>query len=89
MTRTRTIADARAALHAFIDRLEDDRVEMLLAGLEQCDLLALKLALAPYDDEPLTDEDIAALDEAKADVAAGRLIPHAEVAAKLHARLPG
>ena len=37
------------------------------------------LAEAPWDDEPLTDEDIAALAESKEDIKAGRLIPHEEV----------
>lgn len=34
---------------------------------------------APYDDEPLTPEDIAALDEAEESVRAGRLISHEEL----------
>ena len=37
------------------------------------------LAEAPWDDEPLSDEDIAAIAEAEADIKAGRLIPHEEV----------
>ena len=37
------------------------------------------LAEAPWDDEPLSDEDMAALAEAKEDIKAGRLIPHEEV----------
>jgi predicted transcriptional regulator len=32
------------------------------------------LANAPYDDEPLTDEDIAAIKEGAADVKAGRVM---------------
>lgn len=42
-----------------------------------------KLVEAPYDDEPLTEEDIAALDEAWEDVAAGRLVPMEEVEREL------
>ncbi len=38
---------------------------------------------APYDDEPLTEEDIAALDEAWEDVAAGRLVSDEEVKREL------
>ena len=37
------------------------------------------LAEAPWDDEPLTEEDIAAIEEAKEDIAAGRLIPAEEL----------
>ncbi len=43
------------------------------------DPVAVSLAEAPLDDEPLTDEDIAAMKEAKADKAAGRLISHEEM----------
>jgi predicted transcriptional regulator len=34
---------------------------------------------APLDDEPLTDEEIAAIEEARKDIPAGRVIPHEEV----------
>ena len=34
---------------------------------------------APVDDEPLTEEDLAALEEAWEDVAHGRLISHEEI----------
>ena len=37
------------------------------------------LAEAPWDDEPLTEEDLAAIKEAKEDIAAGRLIPAEEL----------
>ena len=37
------------------------------------------MAEAPWDDEPLTDEDIAALEEGKEDVKAGRLVSHEEI----------
>ena len=37
------------------------------------------LAEAPWDDEPLSDEDMAAIAEAEADIKAGRLIPHEEI----------
>ena len=42
------------------------------------------LAEAPWDDEPLSDEDVAALAEAKADIKAGRLIPAEEVYRELN-----
>jgi hypothetical protein len=42
-----------------------------------------KMVEAPYDDEPLTEEDIAALDEAWEDVAAGRVISTEELEREL------
>lgn len=47
------------------------------------DPVAVSLAEAPLDDEPLTDEDIAAIKEAKEDMAAGRLISHEEMMREL------
>jgi predicted transcriptional regulator len=41
---------------------------------------------APLDDEPVTDEDRAAIAEAQADVAAGRVVPHAEARRRLLGR---
>jgi hypothetical protein len=37
----------------------------------------------PFDDEPLTDEDRAAIAESEADIRAGRTIEHAELWAEL------
>ena len=34
---------------------------------------------APEDDEDLTDEEIAAIEEGKADIAAGRIVTHEEI----------
>jgi hypothetical protein len=47
------------------------------------DPLRQSLMEAPYDDEPLTEEDIAALDEAWEDVRAGRLVSMEEVKIEL------
>jgi hypothetical protein len=38
---------------------------------------------APLDDEPETDEERAAIEEARREVAEGKLIPHDEVRRKL------
>ena len=46
-----------------------------------------KMAEAPWDDEPLTEEDIAALAEAKEDIKAGRTIPAEELYRELGLRL--
>jgi DNA-directed RNA polymerase specialized sigma24 family protein len=45
----------------------------------ESDPVLVALREAPLDDEPLTDEDLAALEEARKDVAQGRLISHDEV----------
>lgn len=37
------------------------------------------LAAAPYDDEPLTEEDRRAIEEAEEDIRAGRVVSHEEV----------
>lgn len=47
------------------------------------DPVAVSLAEAPLDDEPLTDEDIAALEEAREEMKAGKLTPHDEVMREL------
>lgn len=51
------------------------------------DPVAVSLAEAPLDDEPLTDEDIAALEEAREDIKAGRLIPAEELYREIGLRL--
>lgn len=51
------------------------------------DPVAVSLAEAPLDDEPLTDEDIAALAEAREEMKAGRLIPAEELYRELGLRL--
>jgi hypothetical protein len=78
----------REQLRALVDTLPDDELRPALRFLEflrnQGAPPALRaLALAPMDDEPMTDEDRAALEEARADVAAGRVVSHAEARRRL------
>lgn len=47
------------------------------------DPVAVSLVEAPLDDEPLTDEDIAALEEAREEMKAGKLTSHDEVMREL------
>ncbi len=47
------------------------------------DALASALREAPVDDEPLTPEERAAIAESRKDVAAGRVVAHAEVRKRL------
>ncbi len=41
------------------------------------------LAEAPWDDEPVTDEDLEAIEESNRDIAAGRVISHQDLKAEL------
>ena len=79
------------------------QIKDLIDGMPPAELLVIKrfvqyvrdmedpflrnLAEAPWDDEPLTDEDIAALAEAREEVKAGKLTSHDEVMRELGLRL--
>ena len=73
----------RDRLHRLIDDLPEQdlpEVEQLLAHRQRGEpSLRERLADAPIDDEPLTAEDEAALDEAYRDIEAGRVIPDDEL----------
>jgi len=59
------ITDTRSHVHALVDQLPPVQlaaVETLLQSM--LDPLSLKLALAPFDDEPFTEEDRQAVAEA-------------------------
>lgn len=75
-------------LKKLIDEIPDEELRVarrFLQFLRQQSRGPLRAALdgAPWDDEPLTPEDVGALDEAVADVEAGRIIPHEDVRRKL------
>jgi predicted transcriptional regulator len=65
-------------LYRLIDGLDEDDARLALERLQD---LQLPRALrdAPIDDEPVTDEDLAAIAEAEADIAAGRVVSHEEI----------
>ena len=79
------------------------QIKDLIDGMPPAELLVIKrfvqyvrdmedpflrnLAEAPWDDEPLTDEDIAALAEAREEMKAGKLTSHDEVMRELGLRL--
>ena len=72
------------ALHAQVSAWQEDpgdawRARYLLRGLRAGDPGLVRMAFAPYDDEPVTDEERAALAEAAEDVRAGRVLPWPEV----------
>ena len=67
----------RDALHQLLDTLPDEllpEAERRLAALRDDPLLRFFLT-APEDDEPLTPDEIALIEEAEAEIARGETIP--------------
>jgi hypothetical protein len=56
-------------MHELVDEIPDDRLESVAALLVEI----------VEDDEPLTADDLAALEESEQDIAAGRVRPAADV----------
>lgn len=78
------IMTERERLRVLVDDLPDNEVHAALRYVEYLrlseeDPVWKALRDAPPDDEPVTSEDVAALDEAWEDVRQGRLVPHHEV----------
>ena len=74
----------RERLHDLVEHLPEPEVHAALRFVEylrqsEDDPVLRALRDAPPDDEPLTEEDIAALEEAWEDVRQGRLISHEEI----------
>ncbi len=69
-------------LRAMVETLTEDDADLLLRALSG-DRVAWALLIAPLDDEPLSEADEAALNEARAEIAAGRTVPHAEARRRL------
>ncbi len=69
----------REALHRLIDELPEGEVQSAWCLLDslcaKVDPVLWAFMNAPEDDEPLTPEEIAAIEEGKADVARGDVIP--------------
>lgn len=68
-------------LHRLVDDLpeaETDAAERYLEFLRERAALPRSLATAPFDDEPVTVEDLAALAESRAELTAGVGVPHVE-----------
>lgn len=71
-------------LHQLIEELPESETDTVARYLEAMrtaagDPVMLALLTAPEDDEPLTDEDVAALREAREDYAAERTRPLADL----------
>lgn len=73
-------------LYRLIDNLPENAVARAAAMLESLsveDPVLKAFMEAPVDDEPLSPEDIAAIEEAEAEIARGELVPWEEVKARL------
>ena len=77
----------REELHEMIEFLPDSMLEAsgraFLDFLKKEDPVLYALITAPQDDEPETEEERAAVAEAYADIAAGRVISDEELAREL------
>ena len=83
---TDTAAVERASLHALVDTLPDSelaRVRDFLMRYAEADPALRTALLAPYDDEPFTDEDRAAVEEARAGYRRGEWITSDELKREL------
>jgi hypothetical protein len=70
----------RQQAHALLDLLPDDKLTAVRSLLEvMVEPLARSLALAPVEEEEITDDTAAALDRAKASLARGEGISHEEI----------
>lgn len=75
---------SKDALHKLVETLpecEIDAAEVLLQHLHgiEVDPLLLKLYSSPWDDEPVTEEEREAFEEAKQEIARGEGIPMDEI----------
>ncbi len=75
---------AREHLYALVESLPEDELKPAVRFLEflkdlRGDPVLRALERAPIDDEPLTEEDVRALEEAYEDRAQGRVYSHDEV----------
>jgi hypothetical protein len=76
--------DDKQHAHELIDRMAPGQVSAVVSLLEiMLDPLARTLASAPYDDEPVSQEEARQVDASKASLARGEGIPHEKVIAEL------
>jgi hypothetical protein len=74
---------ARDELHTILDAIPEERLNAAREALAQlADPVMLAALNAPIDDEPLTDEDVEALAEARAERERGETIPFEEYVAR-------
>lgn len=81
------MSQLRDRIHKLVDDLPEgdlDSVEYWLSDLRnEEDPVRRALENAPVDDEPETEEERVAVEEGRADIAAGRVISHGEVLRRL------
>jgi len=75
--------DTRADLHTLVDELPDPEVRAAKRFLEYlrlrgADSLRPVLDAAPFDDEPVTADDLSAITEGVEDMKRGDVVPHEE-----------
>jgi hypothetical protein len=78
----------RERLHDLVEDLPESEVHAALRFVEylrqsEDDPVLKALRDAPPDDEPLTEEDLAALEEAYEDLGQGRVVSHEEARRRL------
>lgn len=79
-----TAANPKQHAHELIERLSSGQVSAVVGLLEaMLDPVEIALANAPLDDEPLTPEDIKALDESREWLKHNAGIPHEKVLTEL------
>ena len=82
----RTITEAREQLHDLVESLPSEDVptarRVLEALISSADQVPLALRDIPFDDEPETEEERAAVAEAYREIEEGKGIPHDEVIRK-------
>ena len=67
----------RARLHAIVDALPEGEladVEQLLESFTSADPALRAALLAPVDDEPLSDDEIASIERSKREIARGEYV---------------
>ena len=77
----------REELHQIVDWLPDDKLEAgrqaFLEFLKKTDPMLYTLITAPEDDEPETEEERAAVEEAYAAISRGEVISHEDLMREL------
>ena len=74
---------AKEALHDTIEALSESDADLLLRAIQRHDPVLFALVTAPEDDEPLTDDDRAALAEADDETARHGTITHGDLMREL------
>jgi hypothetical protein len=75
-----TATNPKQQAHELIDRLSTGQASAVVGLLEaMLDPVSIALANAPYDDEPVSEEEARDIAAARASLARGEGIPHEEV----------